>query len=219
MKVWRLGLALLFAAPVVAQTTAAEAIALARRYHDTHNSHGLAATMAFYAPDARFQLNMGRPLVSGAAAITELERFDVIAGSMLFPYQWRAEQAGEAWLVHVDGVIESSRIFNALGLPVVVAIPEAPVMILREGRIILVNQPPLRPACTGQITAGFSALAKWLANDVSTKALVDNGRLVLTTATLPRIIDLIRVWRAASAWRPDPAQVGACAEPSVGKNP
>jgi hypothetical protein len=214
MKVWRLGLALLFAAPVAAQTTAAEAIALAHGYHDTHNAHDLTATMAFYAPDARFQLNMGRPLVNGVAAITELERFDVIAASMLFPYHWRAEKAGETWLIHVDGVIESSRIFTALGLPVVVAIPEAPVLILQDGRIVHVNQPPLRPACTSQIIAGFSALAKWLANDVTTKALVENGRLVLTTATLPRIVDRIGAWRAASAWRPDAAQVRACAEPA-----
>jgi hypothetical protein len=219
MKVWQLGLALLFAAPVSAQTTAAEAIALAQRYHDTHNGHHLAATMGFYAPDARFQLNMGRPLVSGVAAITELERFDVIAGSMLFPYNWRAEKAGDTWLVEVDGVLESSRIFTALGLPVVVAIPNAPVLILRDGQIVHINQPPLRPACTSQITAGFSALAKWLASDVNMKALVNNGRLVLTKDTLPRIIDLIGVWRASSAWRPDAAQVRACAEPSIEKNP
>jgi hypothetical protein len=219
MKVWRLGLALFFAAPVAAQTTAAEAIALAQRYHDTHNGHDLAATMAFYAPDARFQLNMGRPMVNGVAAIAELERFDVIAGSMLFPYHWRAERTGESWLIHVDGVIESSRIFTALGLPVVVAIPNAPVLILRDGQIVHINQPPLRPACSSQIIAGFSALAKWLAIDVNTKALVDNGRLVLTTVTLPRIIDLIRVWRDSSAWRPDAAQVRACAEPTFEKNP
>jgi hypothetical protein len=211
MKRWRLGLALLFAAPVAAQTTEAEAIALAHRYHDTHNAHNLAATMAFYAPDARFQLNRGRPLVNGVAAITELERFDVIAGSMLFPYNWRAEKAGETWLVHVDGVIESSRIFTALGLPIVFATPEAPVLILQHGRIVHVNQPPLRPACTGQIIAGFSALAKWLENDVTAKALVENGRLVLTTETLPRVLDLIGVWRTASKWHPDAAQVRACA--------
>jgi hypothetical protein len=198
MKVWPLGLALLFAAPVAAQTTAAEAIALAHSYHDTHNCHDLTATMAFYAPDARFQLNMGRPLVNGVAAITELERFDVLAGSTLFPYHWRAEKSGESWLIHVDGVIESSRIFTALGLPVVVAIPEAPVLILQGGRIMHVNQPTLRPACTGQIIAGFSALAKWLENDVATKALVQNGRLVLTTETLPRLVDLIGIWRTGA---------------------
>jgi hypothetical protein len=215
MKIWLLWLALTFAAPVAAQTTAAEAIALAHRYHDTHNSHDLAATMALYAPDAEFQLNMGRPLVSGAAAITELERFDVIAESLLFPYHWRAEKAGETWLIHVDGVIESSRVFSALGLSVVVAVPEAPVLVLRGGQIVHVSQPPLRPACTDQIIAGFSALARWLENDGRANALVEKGRLVLTTETLPQILDLIGVWRTATKWHPDPAQVRACAEPAL----
>ena len=209
------------AAPVSAQTTEAQALTLAQAYHDTHNRHDLAVTMAFYAEDATFQLNMGRPQVRGRAAITELERFDAIAGSSLFPHGWRVERQGARWAIHADGVIEHSRIFESLGLPVVVAVPDAPVLILEQGRIVHINQPPLRAACTGEIVAGFTALAKWLETSASplAPALVAEGRLVLKPELLPVIISQVSLWRARSGWSPDAARRRACAEPVSAASP
>ena len=208
-------LALAITSPATSQTSAPQALALAHAYHDTHNRHDLAATMALYAPDATFQLNMGRPLVKGRDAITELERFDAIAGSSLYPYGWRATQQGTDWAIHVDGVVEHSRIFSALGLQIVIAVPDAPVLLLKGGQITHINQPPLRPACTGQIVAGFTALATWLTdtNSPLTPALVSENRLVLKPETLPALIAQITLWRTATGWAPDPAQTRACAEP------
>ena len=205
--------------PAAAQTSGIDAITRAQAYHDTHNRHDLAATMAFYAPDATFQLNMGRELVKGRPAITELERFDAIAGSILFPHGWRARRRGDSWAIHVDGVIEHSRIFASLGLHIVIAVPEAPVLILKDGQIIHINQPPLRPACTGQIVAGFTALAQWLQATHSplAPALVAQGRLVLKPEMLPAVIEQMTLWRAATGWTPDAAQARACAAPVLSR--
>lgn len=217
MHCWlRTVLALLLAGPAMAQTSEAEALALALAYHDTHNRHELAATMALYAEDASFQLNMGRALVKGREAIAELERFDAVAGSILMPYGWRVTPQGGSWAVHVAGVIEHSRVFSALGLDIVMAVPEAPVLILRGGRLIHVNQPPLHKACTGQILAGFSALAAWLgaAGRPLAPALAPEGRLVLKPELLPALLGEAAAWRAATGWRPEAAGVRACAEPA-----
>lgn len=208
-------LALLLAAPAMAQTSEAEALALALAYHDTHNRHALAATMALYAEDASFQLNMGRALVKGREAIAELERFDAVAGSILMPFGWRAERQGDSWAVHVAGVIEHSRVFSAMGLDIVMAVPEAPVMVLRGGRIVHVNQPPLRVECSRQIVAGFAALAGWMttAGRPLAPVLMADGRLVLRPELLPALIDEAGQWRAATGWQPEPAAARACAEP------
>jgi hypothetical protein len=134
----------LLASPATAQTTPDAAIAAAIAYLDDHNRHDLAATMAHYSADAAFQLNMGRPRVTGVPAITELERFDAIASSILIPFGWSAVALpqGQGWAVSVKGVLEHSRIFSAVGLPIVVAVPIAPVFHIREGRISYSHQPP-----------------------------------------------------------------------------
>jgi hypothetical protein len=207
--------ALLLAVPALAQASEVEALVLAKAYHETHNRHAMASTMDFYAPDASFQLNMGRPLVKGRSAIAELERFDAVAGSILLPYGWRAERQDDGWSVHVTGVIEHSRVFSAMGLDIVMAVPEAPVLILREGRIIHVNQPPLKTECTSQILSGLTALAGWLQAEGRPLAslLVVDGRLVLKPELLPAVLGEAAAWRAATGWHPDPSQVRACAEP------
>ncbi len=208
-------LALFAAQPAAAQTSAPEAIALVESYLDAHNAHDLAGTLAHYHPDASFQLNMGRPLVRGRSAIAELERFDAVAESMLLPFGWSAAHDGKGWAVSVRGVIENSRIFSALGLDIVMAVPNAPIFVLKDGLIVQAIQPPLQAACLLPIQNGFTALATWLNATASPLAptLTKEGRMVLKPELLPAIIEQIGRWRAASGWAPAPAQLRACAVP------
>lgn len=207
--------ALWLAAPLAAQTTPQAAIAAVQAYLDDHNRHDLVATLSHYDPQADFQLNMGRPLVKGIAAITTLERFDAIAGSTLLPFGWSAAplKDGKGWAVSVRGVLENSRIFSALGLHIVVAVPEAPIFHLEGGKITYALQPPLQAACLAPIQQGFAAFAVWLETQASPLApvLLNNGRLVLEPATIPAIIEQLGRWRLASGWSPAPAQLRACA--------
>ncbi|WP_416906994.1 MAG: hypothetical protein ACMVO5_07995 [Polymorphobacter sp.] len=211
----RLLAALLLSAPLAAQPTPEAAIAAATAYLDDHNRHDLAATMAHYSEDAAFQLSMGRERVTGLAAITELERFDAVAGSILIPFGWSATQLpeGQGWAVSVKGVLEHSRIFSAVGLPIVIAVPDAPVFHVKEGRITYSHQPPLQAACLAPIGAAFAGLAQWLKDSASplAPALLKDGRLDLQPATLPLIEAELTRWRQTSGWSPTPAQLRACA--------
>ncbi len=212
----RLLLALALASPAAAQTTPEAAIAAAIAYLDDHNRHDLAATMAHYDEGAAFQLSMGRARVAGLVAITELERFDAVAGSILVPFGWSATRLpdGKGWAVSVKGVLEHSRIFSAVGLPIVIAVPQAPVFHIRDGRITYSHQPPLQSACLAPIAAAFTGLAKWLTDTASplAPALLKEGRLDLQPATLPVIEAQLARWRQASGWSPTPAQLRACAK-------
>jgi hypothetical protein len=208
------GIATHAAAPeiAVAQTSATEAIALAKTYIDTHNSHDLDAVMKLYHPDATFQLSMGRALVKGEAAIRELERFDAVAGSLLVPQQWSARPDGKGWLVSVDAVIENSRIFSALGLHIVIARPQAPVLRFENGLISQSTQPPIRAECLSIIMSGFQQTALWLQQSRSplVPALLDAGRLRLEPATLPIIAEQLSLWRQSSGWAPPVSGLRAC---------
>ena len=197
---------------VAAQSDKAEAISIAKSYIDAHNGHDLDAVMAHYHPDATFQLNMGRPLVRGLAAIRELERFDAIARSLLLPYGWDAVPVGGRWEVRVAGVVENSEIFSAVGLQIVIAVPQAPVFQLQDGRIIHSEQPPLRAECLDIIQEGFAGTASWIAETRSplAPALLDGTRLRLEPALLSAIAQQIRAWRAASGWSPKPSDLRAC---------
>lgn len=195
-----------------AQSGKAEAISIAKAYIDDHNGHDLDAVMAHYHPDATFQLNMGRPLVRGLAAIRELERFDAVARSLLLPYGWDAVPVGGRWEVRVAGVVENSEIFSALGLHIVIAVPQAPVFQLQDGRIIHSEQPPLRAECLAIIQEGFSKTAKWISETRSplAPALLDGAWLRLEPALLGAIAQQIGAWRAASGWSPKPSDMRAC---------
>jgi hypothetical protein len=199
-------------APATAQTSAPEAIALAKTYIDTHNSHDLDAVMKLYHPEASFQLSMGRALVKGEAAIRELERFDAIAGSLLVPQSWSARPDGKGWRVSVDAVIENSRIFSALGLHIVIARPQAPVLRFENGLITHSEQPPLRAECLSLIGAGFQQAAQWLQQRRSplAPALLKDGRLRLEPATLPIIAEQLSAWRQSSGWAPPVSALRAC---------
>jgi hypothetical protein len=197
---------------LLAEETEEGAIAAAKAYLAVHNEHDLERVMKFYAGDATFQLSNGRELISGRENIRELERFDAIAMSTLIPFGWSAQETTQGWEVSVRGVLENSTIFSAIGLNLVVAKPERPVFLMRNGLIQHSEQPDLLPACQRAALAAFYGVAKWLAerNDPRLPGLVSNGRLKLEPHLLPIVAQLITEWRNSTGWSPNTKEVWDC---------
>lgn len=206
-------LCLLAAPGVVAQNSAEAAIGLVKHYIERHNAHDLNATVAMYDEDAVFFLSMQRPPVHGREAIRTLEQFDVVAGSTLYPQNLRAEQDGDRWRVHIGGVIEHSRIFEAAGATIVMAQGIDDAFVLQSGKILELRQPDLLEACTGIVLDAFRGASAWLqsANDPRSDALVKGEFLLLTPDTIPAVIAVIHEWRAETDYAPEPAAASACA--------
>ena len=196
-----------------AQETAADALALVKRYIELHNSHDLESVMALYAENAVFYLSMGRPAVHGRDAIESLERFDVAAQSTLYPQEIRAERDGDFWRVHLGGVIEHSEIFEAAGVSIVMAQGIESGFVLRDGKIVELRQPDLEPACTEIVAAALRETAAWLVSvgDPRRTTLVANGFLRLTPTTIPAVVQALRDWRGATKTAPAPVAMSACA--------
>lgn len=200
-------------APAVAQESTAAALALIKRYVEYHNSHDIDGVMDLYAKDAVFFLSMGRPEVRGKSAIENLERFDVAAGSTIYPQRLQVERDGDRWRVHIGGAIEHSEIFEATGASIVMAQGMDDAFVLRDGKIMEIHQPELEPACRDIIVPALRRAADWLVaeNDTRAAQLVENGFLRLTPETIPRVVVALHDWRAATGVAPDPAAVSSCA--------
>jgi len=196
----------------LAQLTEEGAIAAAKAYLAVHNEHDLERVMEFYAEDATFQLSNGRALISGREQIRELERFDAIAKSTLIPFGWSARETPKGWEVSVRGVLENSSIFSAVGLNLVLAKPERPVFLIRNGLIQHSEQPALLPACQQAAMTAFDSVAKWLISrkDPRAPGMVINGRLKLEPYLLPAVAQLITEWRITAEWSPTTMQVWEC---------
>lgn len=196
-----------------AQDTEEQARALITTYIERHNSHDLNGVMALYADDAVFYLSMGRPPVHGREAIEGLERFDVAAGSTIYPQNVSVERDGKLWRVHIKGAIEHSEIFEAAGVSIVMAQAIRDAFVLRDSRIVAVHQPDLEPACSNIVLSAFRGAVAWLIaeNDPRQEQLVENGFIKLTPATIPDVIALLREWRQTSGVKPDPLAMSACA--------
>lgn len=195
------------------QSSEREARELLKSYVAAHNDHDLEAVMALYDRDAVFHLSMGRPPVHGRDAIRELERFDVAAGSTIYPQRVTVEADGDRWRIHIGGAIEHSRVFAAAGVTIVMAQPIRDAFVLRAGRIVEIHQPELEPACSETVLAAFRGAVAWLATrgDERLDSLVDEGRIRLTPETLPGVVDLLAAWRDAGNRASDGATVGRCA--------
>ena len=205
--------ALMLSLPASSQTTEAEARQLIQTYVEAHNSHALDEVMALYHEDAVFHLNGGRPAVSGKSAIRELELFDTVAGSAIYPQALVFTERDGAWTVDIGGAIEHSSIFAAVGVTIVIAEAIDEAFVLAGNRIIAIHQPELAPACLRAILSGFQGVTDWLieSGEESGGKLVRDGRIYLTPATIPGVVRAIRAWREATGWAPERADVSACA--------
>ncbi len=197
----------------MAQDSAIEAITLVERYIKTHNAHRAEETLGYYAPEADFHLSMGRGVVSGVDEIARLESFDAAAGSVLYPQNLRATLVDGRWVVGFDHVIEYSEVFSAMGQRIVLAQGLERGFVLRNGRIEVLYQPDLYPACTTIMAGGFRGLVQWLVDSEDTRsdALLRDGRLNLTAETAPLLIAAAGDWRAQSGWGPTDDEALACA--------
>ena len=197
------------------ETPSEEPRALVDRYLELHNTHQLNLVMEMYAPDATFALSSDRGIATGREAIRELERFDVYANSTVQPYGMTYERRGDAWHVHLEGVVEHSDVFSALGIVIVRTQPVRDAFIIADGRIQAVIQPELQPACSKVAATGFAAMTRWLVESGDARApdLAPDGKLKLVPGTILIAISAISDWRRASGWAPDPVGVRQCALP------
>ncbi|MEE4184787.1 MAG: ketosteroid isomerase family protein [Gammaproteobacteria bacterium] len=204
---------MLLSAPGRAQTTAAEARQLLQTYVEAHNSHALDEVMQLYSDDAVFYLNSGRGPVRGRQQIRELELFDTVAGSTIYPQGLTFAEQADGWAVAISGALEHSEIFAAFGVAIVLAEPIREAFFLANGQIIEVHQPELAPACREVVLAGFVGLTDWLrrADPERAAVLTRAGRIHLTPATIPDVIAAIGDWRSATGWAPARSAVSACA--------
>ncbi len=195
-----------------AQTSSAEAIAIARSYIEAHNAHDLSRTMAFYHPQASFQLSFDRGLKTGTEEIQFLERFDAIAQSAVFPFGLAAYQTGGFWQVTARGVVENSIVFSAMGMKIVIARPAKPIMQIRDGLIVHMEQPPIAEACLKVAREAISGASKWLveSGDPRSEGLLENDMLNLQPHLLPLIAQVIEHWRVATHSQPNMQDVVRC---------
>lgn len=202
------------AAPVMAQDAdRAAAEDAVETYFRAHNAHDLATIAALYREDATFQLSGGRELVVGREDVLELERFDVLAKSRIHPRGSALRRVGDAWHFDIADAIEHSEIFEAFGLSIVRTQPKQSVLVLRDGRIMAVNQPELHPACLTVMLDGFGAFAGWMTRtgDAQRADLLADGRVKLETATVVPFLSAVRRFRSSSEWTPDYSSVRDCA--------
>ena len=169
--------------------------------------------MALYAEEAVFYLSMGRPPVHGRDAIMKLERFDVAAQSTIYPQQASFERDGDLWRIHIGGAIEHSEIFEAAGVSIVMAQAIRNAFVLKDGRIVEINQPDLQPACSSTVLEAFRGAVAWLheTKDARQQRLVENAIIKLTPETIPDVIFLLREWRRETDTMPASAAMSECA--------
>ncbi len=193
-----------------------QALALQRveAFIAAHNRHDIDAAMAIYADDAVFQLNGGRPAVQGQAAIRALEAFDVVAGSNVANRGVHTRMEGADVVVSLGEVVEHSRVFAAMGLETVTTQAVDRAFVIRpDGRIAYLAQPEFDPACRQMMVEGLTGVTRWLIDsaDPRAAALTRDGRVTMTTETLPALIVAIGDWRRASGWSPDRDLAARCA--------
>lgn len=206
-------LALLIPAPEInAQSSASEAIAIARSYIQAHNAHDIEGTMAFYHPEATFQLSFDRGLKSGTTEILALERFDAFAHSAVFPFGLAAYGEDSVWHVTARGVVENSMVFSAMGMKIVIAKPTKPIMQISKGLIIHMEQPPVDQACLKIARDAITGASDWLVenDDLRIHGLTENGVLSLKPHLLPLIADVLRNWRLSSNSQANASDVLKC---------
>lgn len=222
-RIQRRGLILLAAAAVIflganlpasaTPSAARDALREVRAYIAAHNRHDLTGVMAFYAEDATFVLNGGRPPVEGRSKISELEAFDVAAGSQLHPLGLQARVEGDGVVVSLQRVVEKSRLFSAAGLDTVSSQPLARAFVVRHGKFVLVAEPEFKPACREVMVQALSGTMTWLksTSDVRKSVLAPQAKLELTTPNVAVLVGAFRDWRSVSGWKPDERQVKLCA--------
>ena len=169
--------------------------------------------MAFYADDATFVLNGGRPAVHGAANIRELEAFDAVAGSHVVPIGLKSVEDGGNVVVSLRQVVEHSRIFAAAGLDTVTTEPIDRAFVIRDGKFELVAQPEFNPACRDAVFPAISGAVAWLkkSGDARAETLTKGGKLQLNAQTVAVLAEAIGDWRRTTGWTPNKDQVKLCA--------
>lgn len=182
------------AGPAFAQFNQAEALALINTYIARHNAHDIEGVMDLYAQEATFTLSANRGTISGKAAIRDLEMFDVMANSYLAPFGLTATKEAQGWRIDLEGVLESSKVFSAAGLPIVIAEATNYAFIVNNNKIKSIVQPEIRKACTAVIIKAFSTLTATLKETRHPKAalvLNKTGRLNLTPMSIPIVTELL----------------------------
>jgi non-heme chloroperoxidase len=196
--------------PAAANATAIPPVVL--QYLEAVNAGDVEAAVSAFAADGEMRLLQGR-VAQGHAAIGEIERFHAIARPHMQPDGLRARIVDDAVVVAFDRNVETSRVFDAMGLRRVTTRGLEEAFVVRDGLIAVAHQPEFEPACVRAMTAALRDASAWLDRtaDARSALLLPGGTVRMDETTVALWIDALQDWRAATGWAPAPKDAQRCA--------
>jgi pimeloyl-ACP methyl ester carboxylesterase len=196
------------AAPVVRETTVPPIVA---RYVDAVNAGDADAALAAFAEGATMYLTDGR-IARSRDELAAIERFHAAVRPHIAPQGFTARRYGDRTVVAMATNVETSPMFEAMGLPLVRTGGVGDAFVVRGDRIESARQPEFAPACRTVFAAAVGGLREWLdgRGDARAAALFANGRPRIEAETARTWIATLQDWRRTTGWAPAAADRDAC---------
>jgi hypothetical protein len=181
---------------------------------NAHNSHNLGAEIKFYSEDAIFVLSQGRGEVRGREAIARLLQFDVAAGSAVSIDKLGVRRENDEIVIDTGPATERSRVFAALGIPIMRSSPTNDAFRIQDGKLSFVRQPEFTEACGAVAGDAMRVFGGWLKSDRpdAYARLYHDDKLDIRAEIVNIWIADIRAWRSSTGWRPDRIALANCTE-------
>jgi pimeloyl-ACP methyl ester carboxylesterase len=200
------------AAPTPPPVTEVPVPAAVHEYITGLNAGDAARSLAAFAPDAAMYLVGGR-VARGPEELGAIERFHAVVRPHVSPEGFSAREHGDRTVVAMRTNVETSPMFEAMGLPTVRTESVGDAFVVRDGRIITARQPEFAPACRRVMGAAMGEVRAWMESreDSRLGMLMPGGVPRMDADTAPTWLGALRDWRAASGWEPARADRDACA--------
>jgi hypothetical protein len=201
-----------FASEIGMGSRAGDPVAVARRYVAAVNAGDAEGALRMFDDDAVMYLNGGR-IARGREALRAIESFHAVVRPSIEPQGLSVRITDGQAVVSVARVVESSRIFSAMGLPTVTTEAVDDGFVIKDGQIVSARQPEFAEACRTVMAAAMTAVRGWLVtrHDSRLDHVLPGGVPRMDAATAQAWISALEDWRSATGWKPDPAAQLACA--------
>jgi pimeloyl-ACP methyl ester carboxylesterase len=184
-----------------------------RRYVDAVNAGDADAALAAFADDATMYLTEGR-IARGRDELVPIERFHAAVRPHLSPEGFIARRLGDRIVVAMARNVETSPMFEAMGLPRVRTTGVGDAFVVEGERIRSARQPDFEPACRTVFAQAVGGLRDWLGarGDPRGAALFAEGRPLISAETAAVWIASLRDWRRETQWAPAADLRASCAD-------